>query len=79
MHVRTNIVGWYDALMFIQCALTRVLTSSQLDGKTHSRVLARVIASQFNDHCAGCIEKDDYIRRIRELAPADSLPPNDEL
>eukprot|EP00038_Savillea_parva_P002121 m.110795 g.110795 ORF g.110795 m.110795 type:complete len:167 (+) comp10730_c1_seq1:1838-2338(+) len=36
--------------------------------KARVKVLKKILNDQFNDPCKGCIEKDDYVRRIRELS-----------
>lgn len=41
--------------------------------KQRVKVLKKILNDQFDDKCAGCIEKADFIKRIRELAPKDEL------
>eukprot|EP00035_Acanthoeca_spectabilis_P035541 m.35218 g.35218 ORF g.35218 m.35218 type:complete len:167 (+) comp7421_c0_seq1:74-574(+) len=36
--------------------------------KTRVKTLKKILNDQFNDPCKGCIEKDDYIKRIRSLS-----------
>jgi len=36
--------------------------------KTRVKVLRKILNDQFQDQCKGCLEKADYIKRIRELA-----------
>jgi len=36
--------------------------------KARVKVLKKILNDQFNDPCKGCIEKDDYVRRIKALS-----------
>ena len=41
--------------------------------KQRVKVLRKILNDQFGDSCNGCIEKADFIKRIRELAPKEEL------
>lgn len=41
---------------------------SKIDlNKQRVKVLKKILNDQFNDGCKGCLEKEDYIKRINEL------------
>ncbi|EDQ89795.1 uncharacterized protein MONBRDRAFT_20855 [Monosiga brevicollis MX1] len=41
--------------------------------KQRVKVLKKILSDQFNDACKGCLEKSDYIKRIRELSAKQEL------
>ena len=41
--------------------------------KQRVKTLRKILNDQFGDSCKGCVEKADFVKRIRELAPKDEL------
>eukprot|EP00052_Salpingoeca_macrocollata_P000379 m.19999 g.19999 ORF g.19999 m.19999 type:complete len:167 (-) comp10466_c0_seq1:109-609(-) len=46
------------------------LSTMDLD-KQRVKTLRKILNEKFNDGCKGCVEKADFIRRIRELSKTD--------